>query len=70
MRRKKIILNDHRIIVDEINYYYSKNIENKEKTQTDFRIYIEFTNRERLTLKYDSSESRDNALRALDHEFD
>jgi len=70
MKRKKIIMNDHRIIVEEINFYYPKNVEIKEKTQTDYRIYVEFTNRERLTLKYDSSDSRDNALRTLDHEFD
>jgi len=70
MRKKKIIMENHRIIIDEINYYYPKDIENKEKTQTEYRIYIEFTNRERLILKYPSSETRDNALKLVDSEFD
>jgi len=70
MRRKKLIINNHRIIVDEINYYYPKDIQNKEKTQAEYKLYIEFTNRERLVLKYDTSESRDHALNTLDAEFD
>jgi len=70
MKRKKIIIDNHRIIIDEINYYYPKDAQNREKTQTEYKLYIEFTNRERLILKFDSSENRDNALRILDAEFD
>ena len=70
MKRKKLIMDNHRIIVDEINYYYPRNIENKRKAQLEYRIYIEFTNRERLVLKFPSSEIRDDVLNQIDLEFD
>ena len=70
MKRKKIIMDNHRIMIDEINFYYPKDFKNKEKDQMDYRIYIEFTNRERLVLKYSSSEVRDDALKLIDSEFD
>ncbi|MCL2231144.1 MAG: hypothetical protein FWC01_08610 [Treponema sp.] len=70
MKKKKITIDNYRIIIDEINYYYPKDAENKDKTQTEYRVYIEFTNRERLMLKYLSSDARDNTLRMLDAEFD
>jgi len=70
MKKKKITIDNYRIIIDEINYFYPKDVENKEKTQTEYRVYIEFTNRERLMLKYLSSDARDNTLKMLDAEFD
>jgi len=70
MKRRIRIIDNYRILIDEINFYYPKDAENREKTQMEYRIYIEFTNRERLILKFTSSEHRDNALRILDSEFD
>jgi len=70
MKRKKIIINNHRIIIDEINYYYPKDTGNKEKTQTEYKLYIEFTNRERLIIKFSSLEQRDETIGLLDAEFD
>jgi len=70
MKRKKLILNDYRIIVDEINYYYAKNVAVKNQTEMTYRLYIEFTNREMLMLKFPSADERDYALRTMDEEFE
>jgi len=70
MKKKMVILNGYRVIVDEINFYYPKDIAVKNQTGMTCRIYIEFTNREALILKFQSPEERDNILRMLDAEFD
>ena len=70
MKKKMVILNGYRVIVDEINFYYPKDMSVKNQTERTYRIYIEFTNREALILKFQSPEERDNILRMLDAEFD
>ena len=70
MKKKMVILNGYRVIVDEINFYYPKDTAVKNNTEMTYRIYIEFTNREALILKFQNPEERDNNLRMLDAEFD
>ena len=70
MKKKMVILNGYRVIVDEINFYYPKDSAVKNHSEMTYRIYIEFTNREALILKCQSPEERDNILRMLDAEFD